>query len=267
MKYTKFDKEFFFSRVEESDEWDIKENVWHYHNLFEIYLILSGSCSYFIDNKSYKLEAGDIVLIPEGVIHNTEYHNDRHSRLLINCSKRYIPTSVTHYLPSMMYLYRNPDIRDEVAEIFNTIEAEYKNRSVFSEEVIRLSTHMLFFLLARNANRCTKAEAGNEYIERAVGYIQQNFSRELTLGEVSELCSVSPEHFSRMFKKETGFGFCEYVTLLRLQRAEQLLKQEEGLAVSEIAEQCGFDDSNYFSARFKKMYGISPKKFQRENVR
>ena len=45
----------------------------HYHNLFEIYYFTGGECNYFIDNKSYRLMPGDIVLIPEGVIHNSEY--------------------------------------------------------------------------------------------------------------------------------------------------------------------------------------------------
>ncbi len=66
-----------------------------------------------------------------------------------------------------------------------------------------------------------------------------------------------------MFKKETGFGFCEYLNLLRLQKAEALLKQSDNLSISLIASECGFNDSNYFSVKFKEMYGISPKKVQK----
>lgn len=52
-----------------------------------------------------------------------------------------------------------------------------------------------------------------------------------------------------MLKKETGFGFSEYLNLLRLQYAETLLQQSDKLSIS---EQCGFNDSNYFSVKFKK---------------
>ena len=74
--------------------------------------------------------------------------------------------------------------------------------------------------------------------------------------------AVSPEHLSRLFRKETGFGFREFRNLLRLQRAEQLLCRPEGGSVASIAAECGFADSNYFSVAFKKMYGVSPKQYQ-----
>jgi AraC-like DNA-binding protein len=76
---------------------------------------------------------------------------------------------------------------------------------------------------------------------------------------------ISPEHFSRIFKRETGFNFSEYLNLLRLKRAETLLRQLNTAPITQIAQSCGFNDSNYFSVQFKKLYGISPKKFQGMN--
>jgi len=80
----------------------------------------------------------------------------------------------------------------------------------------------------------------------------------MTLTDMAKYLSVSPEHLSRTFKKETGFGFNEYVNLVRLQKAYVMLKHENGKSVSEVAYSCGFNDSNYFSVIFKKMYGEKP---------
>ena len=85
----------------------------------------------------------------------------------------------------------------------------------------------------------------------------------LTLSGLAKRFSVSFEHFSRMFKKETGLGFSKYLNSLRLQYAEQLLKSSEKYSITEVAQICGFDDSNYFSKKFKEVYGISPKKLQK----
>ena len=85
----------------------------------------------------------------------------------------------------------------------------------------------------------------------------------ISLSEMAESFSVSAEHLSRMFKKETGFGFNEYVTLVRLQRAESMLKNENGKSISEIAYACGFNDSNYFSDKFKKAYGVVPSEIRK----
>ena len=75
---------------------------------------------------------------------------------------------------------------------------------------------------------------------------------------VAKMKSVSVEHLSRTFKLCTGFGFNEYVTLLRLRHAEEMIKSNPEMTISEIAYECGFNDGNYFSYKFKKMYGIPP---------
>ena len=84
---------------------------------------------------------------------------------------------------------------------------------------------------------------------------------------MAKLHSVSSEHLSRTFKRETGFGFSEYLTLVRLQKAEYMLRNEPGRSVCEIAYACGFNDSNYFSDKFRRSYGHSPSKFKNRNTR
>lgn len=263
MKYDKFidDTNFHFNHKVGGEKRTYRMES-HYHNLYEIYFIEDGRCNYFIDNKSYQLEVGDIILIPEGTIHNTEYINTAHSRILINCSRKFIPQSITEYLPDIQYLYRNPKIRNEAFSLLKRIEQEYCLGDKLSEDIIKCYTHAFFFLLVRNADSRTMVESKNKYIEKVVNHLQKNFKGDITLNELARDCSLSPEHLSRMFKKETGFGFCEYLNLIRLQKAEALLKQSEEMSISQIASECGFNDSNYFSVKFKKMYGISPKKLQ-----
>ncbi len=234
----------------------------HFHPNFEIYFITEGTVTYFIEDRRYNVREGDIVLIPDGVIHRTEYENGTCSRLLINCSPRYIPTSVRAEISSYLYLYRNPNIADEVLEIFEKIEKEYNSPDPLSESIIVLYTHMLFYLLKRNRAGCEEIENHTNYMSEAVEYLKKNFMRKITLGEIAKHFSMSPEHFSRSFKKENGVGFNKYVNLLRLQKAEELLRTTDK-SVSEIAEKCGFEDSNYFSLKFKELYGISPSSLRR----
>ncbi len=232
----------------------------HYHSTFEVYYMKDGTCNYFIDNKSYEVRGGDIILIPDGVIHKTIYSNLPHSRCLINVTTDIIPQGVAAMIPSMIYLYRNPDIIPELEYLFGKIEEEYGGRHQFRNELLVCYVSELFYLLARNSDRRTKVETGNIFVEQTVKYIQANYMNDITLPEMAKMRSVSPEHLSRTFKKETGFGFSEYLTLVRLQKAEYMLKNEPGRSVSDIAYACGFNDSNYFSDKFKKAYGISPSK-------
>lgn len=269
MFYDKFYKTqtFYFHHDQILESQESNATNRHYHNLFEIYFITEGECTYFIDTKTYRLEPGDLILIPDGIIHNTKYRNCGHSRMLINCSYQYIPATVRPLLPSMLYLYRNPSIYRELYDIFKKIQCEYARPDSLTDDILRCYTHMLFFLLARNRDTCVPVGKGNEAIEKAVNYIQKNFSSELNLSDLSKLCGMSPEHFSRMFKQETGFGFSKYLSLLRLQKAELLLRGSDEMTITKIAGECGFGDSNYFSVKFKNFYGISPKQMQKQENR
>ena len=71
--------------------------------------------------------------------------------------------------------------------------------------------------------------------------------------------------FSRKFKKETGFGFNEYLNIYRLKKADIWLRNDPKAKISEIAINCGFNDSNYFSKVYKKVYKISPKDAKKES--
>ena len=235
----------------------------HYHNLLEIYFLKEGSCRYFIDNKSYSVDSGDIVLIPGGVIHKAKYEDNNYSRYLINCSKYYIPSSIFKHLSSLIYVYRNDDVINEIKKLFEKIDIEYKNPDKYSAEAIRGLMYMLFIILARNNNQKAHASISNIYIDTAIEYIKNNFQSQITLDDVAKICAVSSEHMSRIFKKETGYGFSEYLTFVRLQHAEYLLKNTN-LSVTETANQCGFSDSNYFSVVFKKNYKKSPTEVKKE---
>ena len=122
--------------------------------------------------------------------------------------------------------------------------------------------HLLCYTLARSASTESPSKTGTVTTKETVAYIKENFSSDITLSALARRCAVSPEHLSRVFKRDTGFGISEYISILRLQHAQTLLMTARTLSVVEVASRCGFNDSNYFSLKFKKMYGISPLKFR-----
>lgn len=90
-------------------------------------------------------------------------------------------------------------------------------------------------------------------------YIQENFvDRNLSVETVSEQFNMSISYFSKLFKESTGVNFPEYVNELRLNRANEILKNNPNVSVKRAAEVSGFGSLSYFSTQFKKKYGISP---------
>ena len=254
----KFD-DYHFSKVIDRK---YSESNQHYHPHFEIYYMKEGNCRYFIDDRSFDVEPGDLIFIPKGIIHRTNYTTESHSHLIISFTEMYIPDDVLSLLSESRYLYRSKEIARNVEEIFNKIEREYVNTDDFSKSLLRCHTAELFYLILRYPGNLEESTTGNELIDIIVNYIKQNYMNDIKLSTVAKMKSISQEHLSRTFKSYTGFGFNEYVTLLRLRKAEEMIKNEPNKTISEISYECGFNDGNYFSYKFKKMYGVSPIKLR-----
>lgn len=232
----------------------------HYHSMFELYYMKEGKCNYFIEDRSYDVAAGDIILIPAGTIHRTNYGTKLHSRHLINFSEDFISADILSATMSLGYLYSNKSLSPHIDKIFDMIETEYMRNDALTIHALKTYTEQLLLLMIRSGNERRRESDGNTIVEKAVKYIQENYMNDVKLSDVARIMSVSAEHLSRIFKKETAFGFNEYLTLYRLQRAEYILANEPGRSIGEIAYSCGFNDSNYFSYKFKQRYGISPTK-------
>lgn len=238
----------------------------HYHNLFEMYFLTDGTCNFFIDDKTYDISVGDIVMIPKGVIHKTNYREDEvHSRIVIECSSSFIPECLRKNFENSIYLYRNHEITGEIQHILRRIEEENAKKDGYTAECLYSLMRLLFFLIVRNENYAGIPEAKNRMVESVANYIKRNYTSDISLSAMAKDHFVSAEHLSRTFKRETGIGFNEFITLVRLQHAENMLKEREPKSISEIAYSCGFNDSNYFSDKFKRIYGISPLRYSKQN--
>ena len=235
----------------------------HYHPNFEVYYLCNGSCRYFIESKTYTLSAGDIVVIPPGAIHKVIYESNTHSRLLFNCSADYIPASVFKYVDTLAYFPHSPETATRVETLYKHLRQTIEQPDEFSQDSIRCYVMQLFLTMARN---CVTEQlpTGGSFVESALAYIRNNYTSRLTLAETAKHCAVSPEHLSRVFKKETGFGFNEYLNILRLKKAEAILKSGSKISISQVSLLCGFNDSNYFSTLYKKNYGIPPSKVKQQ---
>ncbi|PAE31430.1 response regulator transcription factor [Bacillus sp. 7884-1] len=104
----------------------------------------------------------------------------------------------------------------------------------------------------------------NEDVIKAQKYVQTHLGEKISLTEVAEHLHLNSSYFSRMYKKETGEGFIEYVTRVKMEKALELLDQSIK-TVEQIAYELGFESKSYFLKTFKRFYGLSPKSFKYKN--
>ena len=102
-----------------------------------------------------------------------------------------------------------------------------------------------------------------EIIEKAKKYIQENYQNEdMSLLSVASNVNVSSNHFSAVFRKETGETFIDYLTTVRMEKAKDLLVCTP-MKTSEVGFEVGYRDPHYFSYIFKKTQGMTPKEYRR----
>ncbi|HEX2945025.1 MAG TPA: response regulator [Clostridia bacterium] len=98
-------------------------------------------------------------------------------------------------------------------------------------------------------------------LRKAVEYLQNHYNEQITLNEVAEHTFVSTYYISRMFKKEMGKNFVDYLNEIRIEKAKEMLRDVR-YKTYEVAEQVGIPDAHYFSKLFKKYVGVTPTEFR-----
>ncbi len=104
--------------------------------------------------------------------------------------------------------------------------------------------------------------ADRSAMQIVIDHIHANLDKPLPVGELARVSGLSRAHFSRVFAESEGVPPAEFVLQQRMQRAAKLLAKAAFIPVKEVAIMSGFDDANYFSKVFRRIYGINPTEFR-----
>lgn len=103
-------------------------------------------------------------------------------------------------------------------------------------------------------------------IQKAIHYINENYMNNISLEIVSDYVYLSTSYFSRLFKKELGINFIDYLNKVRVEESKKYLFDLK-VPLSDVANIVGFTDQSYYTKVFKKIEGVSPGQFRKMNCR
>ena len=147
---------------------------------------------------------------------------------------------------------------------------DYLLKPLAAEELNKVLARAVEMLDMQNGTAGAHRDTGHAYTaedlpEAIKEYLDQKYAEEVTLDGLSEHFYFTKEYLSRLFKKEYGCGIYEYVLQVRMNRAERLLS-DPCVQIQQIADQLGYNDSNYFSKAFRTYTGLSPSDYREAEI-
>ena len=152
----------------------------------------------------------------------------------------------------------NPDAYDNHQTLVSNLQLN--QRRPFCDKVE--SRGILFVLMSRFLKYATpKAEVRDDRIQMSLNYIRKNIGSRLDIDLLADKACMSKDHYSRVFKRETGETPNVYITKRKLEKAELSLVTT-ALPIKSIADSLGYDDYSYFNRIFKKNAGVTPLQYR-----
>lgn len=244
----------------------------HIHNTHELYFLESGETIYTVENKIHVMHEGEMIFIPKGIFHKTSNETSNKSeRVLIVFDDDFIGSEFLGYIDKLKennIIILPEEYVFKARKLLKKIELEAKQKYQDYKLLQKLYLEELIIMISRHridslGNKCDESI---KIIQSITKYISENFSSEITLASISTDFALSQSYLSKQFKVTTGIGLNEYINITRVNAAVKLLTAER-LPITEVAFRCGFNDSNYFASVFKKIKGITPKKFSMQCIK
>jgi len=251
----------------------------HSHRFDELVVVLGGRGEHVTDTERYALEAGDAFVVAPG---NSHHYEDVSGLVIYNILyyKEYLPFGLFEEgLPGYQAFFElEPAMRaahgfsshlrlgterlGKVVELVESIRLEAAARqpgywpmvvAKFLELVVHLSRQYAL----------GDSPKGRELVnlDALLAHMRRHCERPLTLDGLAERSGMSKSSLNRLFLKAVGKSPVDRLIEFRVERAKALL-EDLSLNIGEVAARCGFEDSNYFSRRFRLSTGLSPRTYR-----
>lgn len=226
------------------------------YNSYLIMYIVKGRAKIHNEKGSFELNAGDTVFMNCHNPHGYESLGDLETIWLhfdgINTKDIFM--ELENQYDGVVVIKNSFNIMDRI----NKIYMAYKSGKKISEGV---QSSYIGRILAEFFNVTEDSNNKSLLIQEIVSYIDEHYKEDLTVKYLASKASLSEFHFSRIFKKETGYTIHEYIIKTRINNAKNML-QLTNLSLKEITFLCGFSSESSFSTTFKKNTGVTPGVFR-----
>ncbi len=226
-----------------------------------IHYIMSGEGTFTVDTRTYKLHAGQFFIIYPSQVASyfaDEYDPWEYAWVGFNGIEAERLLQMTDFSRENPIISYNDSskLRDHLLNIYTSSGSATHSES-------QMTGHLYLFLsslISVSETVKNNAYGNSAYIEKALKFIQYNYSSDIRVEDIASNVGLSRSHLHRIFVQNLSVSPNEFLIKFRINKACSLLKNSN-LSINSIANSVGFNDPLYFSRVFKKIKGTPPSQY------
>lgn len=252
----------------------------HWHDCLEIIAVETGWLDVEIDQVTYRVKAEDVAVINPEQLHacvkfcptatlyclivdlnifRSRYVDTTEERFILPLAKKQL------LLPSLVS--GNQELRQRIIQCCAVCEAQSPAYQLHAKAI---ALEILYILFAKCGEIRTgthlegRESVSYERVDKILRYVDAHYGERIKLDDFAELLHINKYYICRIFRQHTGKTLSDYINLVRIQKATELLISTSQ-SITEIAFVTGFQDINFFSRMFKRIMGISPTELRKRH--
>lgn len=252
----------------------------HIHKAAELLYVKEGSFTVTLDNKTYQIYEGDLILCCSGTIHHVIAGACEHNSYYVikippsffigfvrlDAGAEYAMRFALNHSDRKNLWRKNELAKSEIKSVLDKLIDEYTQKRYASELAIKLNVMELLLSILRHdaPSESLTSDRISRLIYEVMNYVQEEFAQDIDEKELAKSYGMSYSYFSRSFKRVTGITFKNYLNRTRISKAEQMLFSND-CSVSEAASACGYNSISYFIQVYRSITGKTPYRASRMN--
>ena len=243
---------------------------WHYHTFHKLMFFLGGQSGYGVEGRSYPLEPGDVILVPQGCVHRPEAAPGApYERVILYLSPDYLVRAGTADCPldscftlataRFRFVLRPQGERQLLRRTLLALE-NASAQPGFGQELLEKALLTQLLILLRRAMdaqpQTVESLASDEKIAAIMQYLSQHPTEPVSIDDLAARFYISKYHMMRRFRAETGYTVHAYLTGKRLALAREQIAA--GMPILQAAGACGFGDYSAFCRAYRRQFGQPP---------
>lgn len=244
---------------------------YHFHSDYEIIFVTEGSAKLTITGACFTMEKGDIIFLNNNAYHSIQITKQPYKRYVTTISasefeKSFAGTnlfSMFKYNPDQFHRQISLTNISDITLLFNKILAELKKeKDEYTDLLIKSYIQEILVHSHRSTDSPIIFEDDvKNKILKVQKILENNYHTNVKITDICRELYISTYYLTHRFTEFTGISPKQYLIQIRLNHAGKMLANK-ALAISEVAEKSGFQDTNNFIRCFKKSFGVTPKKFR-----